>query len=225
MQEEMGKLKSIVEDPVLIMGSTTPPLDTERETKEMEKSNKTAPVIFDIEEDKDTTSAQGKNQAVAITEDKVAKIERLKSGFRVCKPQGSFLWPNMTSSSSTDEVNDHLFAIPTPPSVSSFTTTTTAPRLVPKPTSTVKPLAKKRSSTVAVMSKHPHPLEATTAQYATTSSSINLNLNEVPDNPGLDHGRQIHSSPCSLTYQRRNFPRVRYCNTHLVHSFLYLAYI
>jgi len=33
-------------------------------------------------------------------EGKAAKIQRLKSGFRLCKPQRSFLWLNMVRKSS-----------------------------------------------------------------------------------------------------------------------------
>ncbi|XVF54937.1 hypothetical protein PTKIN_Ptkin05aG0220900 [Pterospermum kingtungense] len=209
LEDEMGKLKAIVEDPVLIMGSTTPPLGTERETKEMEKSNKTALVILD-EEEKDS-AAEGKKpelprkriKAVAITEDKEAKIERQKSGFRICKPQGTFLWPNMALSTQV--------VVPTNDSVCSSTTTAlclvpSPQQYRPQPNSTVKPLAEKRSSTVAInfsptpISKQPPrlPLEATTS----------INLNEAPDNPH-DLGfcgsqNQKHSSPCSYTYQRRN---------------------
>ena len=202
----------------------------------MEKSNKTVLVISDEEEK--NSNEEGKNpalprkrrNAVAITEDKAAKIERQKSGLRICKPQGTFLWPNMVLSRQVVVPLDDLFAIPTPPSVCS--STTTAPGLVrspqehwPQPTSTVKPLAEKRS-TVAVnfsptpvsTQPPPLPLEATTAQYANSSITsntsstttrtnlINLNDNEVPGNPH-DHGfcgSQSHTAPCSLTYQRRN---------------------
>ncbi|EOY22826.1 SWITCH1, putative [Theobroma cacao] len=245
LEGEMGKLKSIVEDlnkpesaetTLLIMRSTTPPLSTGRETKEMEKSNKAVLVISD-EEEKDS-SAAGKTSAVprttrntVTTEDKAAKIERLKSGFRICKPQGTFLWPNMALSGQVVVPLDDQLAIPTPPSVCS--STTTASRLVPspqehrpQPTSTVKPLAERRSTVAAVnfsptaVSRHPPPLplEATTAQYANSSitpdtTSITtkttfINLNEVPGNPH-DHGfcgshSQSQTSPSPLTYQRRH---------------------
>ncbi|THG18922.1 hypothetical protein TEA_007251 [Camellia sinensis var. sinensis] len=33
-------------------------------------------------------------------EEKAVKIQRLKSGFRICKPQGTFLWPNMVSNNN-----------------------------------------------------------------------------------------------------------------------------
>ncbi|XWS60120.1 hypothetical protein CRYUN_Cryun07bG0007000 [Craigia yunnanensis] len=234
LEEEMGKLKSIVEDPLLIMGLITPTLGTERETKETEKSNKTVLVISDEEEKE--SNAKGKTpalpgtrrNAVATKEDKAAKIERLKSGFRICKPQGTFLWPNMALSRQVVVPIDELLAIPTPPSVGS--STTTAPRFVPspqehrpQPTFTVKPLAE-RQSTVAnfsptPVSRHPPPLplEAKTAKYAnskiisnttsTTTKTTLINLNDVPGNPH-DHVfsesySQSHTSLCPLTYQRR----------------------
>ncbi|KAG5615205.1 hypothetical protein H5410_015029 [Solanum commersonii] len=61
-------------------------------------------------------------------EGKAAKIQRLKSGFRLCKPQGSFLWPNMVRKSSGCNMSpqvvvqvEDLHMVQTPPSVSSST--------------------------------------------------------------------------------------------------------
>ncbi|XP_031280233.1 protein DYAD-like [Pistacia vera] len=59
---------------------------------------------------------------VIIPEDKAAKIKRLKSGFRICKPQGSFMWPDMTISVKDVIPLDDLIMVPTPPSVSSSST-------------------------------------------------------------------------------------------------------
>lgn len=128
---------------------------------------------------------------VAKTEDKAAKIRRLKSGFRICKPQGTFLWPNMAMSphSVMQQLQaDDPLVVPTPPSASS---STAAPRLIsvspssigPHPTSPVKPLARR-------------PLSTTT----TTSTRPNLiNLNEVPP-----HGPCDLAFCGTLTYQRRH---------------------
>ncbi|XVE56415.1 hypothetical protein DITRI_Ditri04bG0007100 [Diplodiscus trichospermus] len=226
LEEEIGKLKSIVEDPLLKLGSTTPTLGTEGETKEKEKSNKTVLVVSDGGENDSNAKVKSpklprtRRNAVATKEDKAAKIERLKSGFRICKPQGTFLWPNMVVSRQVVIPINDLLAIPTPPSVGS--STTTAPCLIPglqelrpQPTSTVKPLAE-RLNTVANFSptpvcRHPPPLplEVTTVNTTSTTTETNpINLNDIPCNLH-DHGfygshSQGHTSPCSFTYQRRH---------------------
>ncbi|GAA0145929.1 hypothetical protein LIER_06001 [Lithospermum erythrorhizon] len=77
---------------------------------------------------------------------KAAKIERLRSGFRICKPQGTFLWPNMmspTSSSPSQQVLLQMedLLVPTPPSIS-----LTPPRLPYQHQAPplVRPLAERR---------------------------------------------------------------------------------
>ncbi|XP_022037914.1 protein DYAD isoform X1 [Helianthus annuus] len=107
-------------------------------------------------------------------EGKAAKIERLKSGFKLFKPQGTFLWPNMvnpsstTTSSMSSRVED-LLVVPTPPSVNS----STPPHhhhhhhhltLVPP----LKPVPYRRPLTVTLSEPHP---------------STTINLNDVPTNP------------------------------------------
>lgn len=37
-------------------------------------------------------------------EEKAAKLQKLKSGFRICKPQGTFLWPNMAPNNGSSPV-------------------------------------------------------------------------------------------------------------------------
>ncbi|XP_022929009.1 protein DYAD-like [Cucurbita moschata] len=133
---------------------------------------------------------------VAKTEDKAAKIRRLKSGFRICKPQGTFLWPNMAMSphSVMQQVQDDPVVVPTPPSASS---TTAAPRLSlspspstgPHPTSPVKPLARRPVGTTTT----------TTISNLTRRPNL-INLNEVPP-----HTQLCDLALCgTLTYQRRN---------------------
>ncbi|PPR88360.1 hypothetical protein GOBAR_AA32328 [Gossypium barbadense] len=196
VEEEMGKLRSKVEaaNALVIMGSTTPPLNTD--------NDKAMLVVSDEEKDgypeeRIPSVTRKRRNPVATTENKAAKIQRLKSGFRICKPQGTFLWPNMALSRQVVARIDDLLAVPTPPSVSS--STTTAPRRSPQPTSTVEPLAERRQ-TVAIKylpTSPPPPPEATT-------ETTLINLNEVPGNLH-DHGYcGSHSSPCPLTYQRRH---------------------
>ncbi|KAL3755922.1 hypothetical protein ACJRO7_002899 [Eucalyptus globulus] len=166
------------------------------------------------QEQEDKLHYQDKITATITTgiEDKAAKIERLKSGFRICKPQGTFLWPSTTTSPPSElvlSVQDLLVA-PTPPSVSS---STTSPPLLP--TSPVKPLAEKRLVNLAAL--------PTTTIIPThllsvpmTSPRSLINLNEVPtsqnirDCSRLCTGISIDNSDCipssslaALTYKRR----------------------
>ncbi|KAL8224029.1 hypothetical protein R6Q57_019504 [Mikania cordata] len=77
---------------------------------------------------KEPESADKKEAGVVqentAAEAKAAKIERLKSGFRLCRPQGTFLWPDTTTTttitSASSQVED-LLVVPTPPSVNSAT--------------------------------------------------------------------------------------------------------
>ncbi|KAI3915713.1 hypothetical protein MKX01_015538 [Papaver californicum] len=49
---------------------------------------------------------KGKQKAVVEKETKEEKRQRLRSGFRICKPQGSFLWPNMVAAASSPGNNN-----------------------------------------------------------------------------------------------------------------------
>ncbi|KAI3712578.1 hypothetical protein L1987_71137 [Smallanthus sonchifolius] len=135
--------------------------------------------------DKNEAAGDLKETSGQKLEGKAAKIERLKSGFRLCRPQGTFIWPNMvnptttntTSSMSSSQVED-LLVVPTPPSVNS--STPTPPQLVyhhhhhhhhlslaPPP---VKPVPERRPLTVK-LSEGPSSTTTTT----TTTTLINLN--------------------------------------------------
>ncbi|XP_038993385.1 protein DYAD-like [Hibiscus syriacus] len=98
VEEEMGKLKSKMEaaNALVLMGSTKPPLSIESDRSV-------------LEEEKKPSVARKRRSPVVTREEKASKIERLKSGFRICKPQGTFLWPP----------NEDLAPITTPPSVTS----------------------------------------------------------------------------------------------------------
>ncbi|GMI76631.1 hypothetical protein HRI_001332400 [Hibiscus trionum] len=177
VEEEMGKLKSKVEaaNALLLMGLTTQPSSTE--------SDKTVLVNVISDEEKDgepeekSPAVTRKRRSPVVTREEKAS-ERLKSGFRICKPQGTFLWPNMSLSRQVAAPNEDLVSIPTPPSVSS---------------SIVKRLPERRNTSVAAVKYLP----TATPHYANSL----INLNEVPGNGNLqDH----HGSPCPLTYQRRH---------------------
>ncbi|KAJ6342039.1 hypothetical protein OIU78_010058 [Salix suchowensis] len=137
MEEEMKLLKSRVkksnrtgstERPAFFMGSTelTTPAGSGRKGKEVIYREKEAMVLRELAQEQCQSSAGGNisptTKSAAPPEDRTAKIERLKSGFRICKPQGSFLWPDMTTSTPHPQVAAHLqdlIAVHTPPSVSS----------------------------------------------------------------------------------------------------------
>ncbi|XP_073268467.1 protein DYAD isoform X3 [Populus alba] len=168
MEEEMKKLKTRLkksnrtestERPALLMGSTesTTPAGSERKGKEVMHQEKEAMVLGESAQEQCESSGGNTSpttKSAAPTEDRAAKIERLKSGFRVCKPQGSFLWPDMTTSTphpqGAVQLQD-LIAVHTPPSVSS-----TSPKQSyllftphgPRHTSPVKASAERRPVTI-----------------------------------------------------------------------------
>ncbi|KAJ9164035.1 hypothetical protein P3X46_023652 [Hevea brasiliensis] len=246
MEEEMGKVKTTVEEANRTESSERPTLMGLPESTSTAGTAQRERKAAVVQRKKETTVSRefgqehgkaGSNKAPpttklpAPTEDKAAKIERLKSGFRICKPQGTFLWPNMVISSPQVVVQlEDLFSVPTPPSVSS--TSATQHRLFPTPPSEhqgpipnflVKPLAEKRPVTIAPSTAitrqiHP-PREVNSTQYenssiSTTSSTSTtttiktslINLNEPPrpsnqNDNGL-FGSDSHGQT-NFTYQRR----------------------
>ncbi|XP_011018358.1 PREDICTED: LOW QUALITY PROTEIN: protein DYAD-like [Populus euphratica] len=162
MEEEMKKLKTRVkklnrtestERPALLIGSTesTTPAGSGRKGKEVM-------VLGELAQEQCQSSGGNippTTKSAAPTEDRAAKIERLKSGFRICKPQGSFLWPDMTASTphpqGAVQLQD-LIAVHTPSSVSS-----TSPKQSyllftphgPRHTSPVKESAERRAVTIS----------------------------------------------------------------------------
>lgn len=191
-------------EPVL-MGSPTTPSDTEREIKGMGQMNKSAMKPGEIE-------GRDKSAAIVATEDKAAKIQRLKSGFRICKPQGTFLWPNMNNMPISPQLVVQLedsFVVQTPPSVSSSTTTSAAHQLlhISQPqygthsTSPVKPLAEKcpvSTTTLCTVSKSSASPSLPLPPKTITKTSF-INLNEIP----TDQNNDTTTLSGTLTYQRR----------------------
>lgn len=131
-----------------------------------------------------TNVTEKEAESTGAGEEKAAKIQRLKSGFRICKPQGTFLWPNMASSQVVVHAED-LLMVPTPPSVSS--STASAPPQLPyhhhhyRPYP-VKPLALK----VTVSSIGDTNFSTTTTTTAGTNKTTTslMNLNDFPSHPG-----------------------------------------
>jgi hypothetical protein len=148
------------ERPALLMGSTesTTPAGSGRKGKEVMHQEKEAMVLGELAQEQCQSSGGNippTTKSAAPTEDRAAKIERLKSGFRICKPQGSFLWPDMTTSTPHPQGKvqlQDLIAVHTPPSVSS-----TSPKQSyllftphgPRHTSPVKASAERRPVTIS----------------------------------------------------------------------------
>ncbi|CDP05355.1 unnamed protein product [Coffea canephora] len=180
-----------------------------KEIVELEKGTKEQEVQVVVNVGELEGSAKAENAAAAeaaTAEKKAAKIERLKSGFRICKPQGTFLWPNMarnicnyTATGSTTSHNmvsprvvvqvEDLLVVPTPPSVSS--STALAPPLLPyyhttntnnhhQPTSPVKPLAERRAVKVTVSTlsnDHGDHSDSSTVTTTTTANKKTTPIN------------------------------------------------
>ncbi|KAL5569870.1 hypothetical protein UlMin_026445, partial [Ulmus minor] len=188
-EQIMSELKA---PPPLLIGYPTSPSDTEMEREGMKQNNKSFVSTSGDEE------GQEENQG----EDKATKIQRLKSGFRICKPQGSFLWPNVTPFPQIMVQLDDPFEVPTPPSASS---STTAPPLLfhslqplqcgPSPVSPpVKPLAEKRPVKPATLSSVSKGSLSTFPPPPPETPNSLINLNEVP----IDH-----LNTDTLSYKRK----------------------
>ncbi|KAB5564340.1 hypothetical protein DKX38_004394 [Salix brachista] len=237
MEEEMEKLKTRVEKsnrtesterPALLMGSTESitPARTGRKGKGVMHQEKEATALGELAQEQCKSSSGGfiapGTESPAPSEDRAAKIERLKSGFTLCKPQGSFLWPDMTTLTPHSQVVvqlEDLITVHTPPSVSS-----TSPKQsrylfappsqthIPHRTSPVRPLAEKRPVTIpqstASTTSITCPLLDQMTHFRYENSSIStsttttktplVNLNEPlntnqTDDYGLFCGSQSHA--------------------------------
>ncbi|KAH7854453.1 hypothetical protein Vadar_013987 [Vaccinium darrowii] len=183
IEEEIGKLKSKVKED--IQSDSALMISTEScDEKEKKKVGKPLLVPQEQEEGRgDQGKANTKEKEAESTvpgEEKAPNIQRLKSGFRICKPQGTFLWPNMASSQVKVHVED-LLMVPTPPSVSS--STAPAPCQLPyhhhHRAYPVKPLAQRQGFKVTVSSagetSNASTIAPTTINKKTTTTLINLN--------------------------------------------------
>ncbi|GAY62568.1 hypothetical protein CUMW_218860 [Citrus unshiu] len=139
--------------------------ETEKPKSSVEEPNKPAESALTSDDKQggiDKTTTLPPETTKVKPEDRAAKIERLKSGFTLCKPQGSFLWPNMAMSPQPNKALVHLedlFLVPTPPSVSSSIASSSPQRLfsplsenLPLPNFPVKPLAERLPVTVTLTS-------------------------------------------------------------------------
>ncbi|XP_052181292.1 protein DYAD-like [Diospyros lotus] len=186
-EEEIGKLKSKVTEETscgsaLLLASTKGCADEKEKKKAQEKGE--ALGAQQQEEARDDLRKRNPTEKMAAAagaraEGKAAKIQRLKSGFRICKPQGTFLWPNMVTTTTTGNISSPLFAVPTPPSVSS----STANHHHHLPASPVKPLAEKLPFAATAAATGDENLSTSPAGSKTPTCLINLN-----DLPGTNHG-------------------------------------
>lgn len=196
MQEEIGKLKSKVREEIK---SDSALMVSAESCDEKEKKKVGKPLV--VAQQKEAVGTEGRGdqgktniadkeaESTGAGEEKAAKkIQRPKSGFRICKPQGTFLWPNMASSQVVVHAED-LLMVPTPPSVSS--STAFAPPQLPyhhhhyRPYP-VKPLAERRALKVTVSSigeTNFSTTRTTTAGTNKTTTSL-MNLNDFPSHPG-----------------------------------------
>ncbi|WJX92664.1 hypothetical protein P8452_74271 [Trifolium repens] len=191
MEEQLGRLKEpIISESLtpqtLLLGPTSMTENIVEKTREKEKWNN----------DKGTKSADTQMVGSIAVEDRAAKIRRLKSGFQICKPRGTFKWPNMSMSPHVvDNLDEHTMVL-TPGAAS--TSTTSPPKLISKsqthnlplslpcPSSPVKPLAERRAvstTTLAHVSRPFSPplgIPKSTINTTITKSSSSINLNETP---------------------------------------------
>ncbi|GAU50386.1 hypothetical protein TSUD_368660 [Trifolium subterraneum] len=187
MEDQLGMLKpTVVQEPIMSESSTPPALLLGQEASEDVKGTN----------DKETKSADTQMVLSSKAELRAAKIERLKSGFKICKPKGTFIWPNMSVSPNLLTNLDEHTMVQTP-------TPTSAPKLVLKsqtqnltlsllnPSSPIiKPLAERRTVSTATLTYvtgtfSPYlssPLETpkTTISTTITKSGSSVNLNETP---------------------------------------------
>ncbi|XP_060206298.1 protein DYAD-like [Lycium barbarum] len=146
-------------------------------------------------------------------EEKAAKIQRLKSGFRLCKPQGSFLWPNMVRKNGGNNMSpqvvvqvEDLHMVQTPPSVSS-SSAIAPPSLLPfhknsLPASPVKPVPERRAVTVTVStisSETCYGAGDNMNYSAGNKTTTMINLNDVPLNNVGEGFRQTPTSRQTIT--------------------------
>ncbi|KAJ6415409.1 hypothetical protein OIU84_004246 [Salix udensis] len=210
------------------MGSTEliTPAGTGRKGKGVMHQEKEATALGELAQEQCKSSSGGfiapGTESPAPSEDRAAKIERLKSGFTLCKPQGSFLWPDMTTLTPHSQVVvqlEDLITVHTPPSVSS-----TSPKQsrylfappsqthIPHRTSPVRPLAEKRPVTIPQSTASTTPItcplldQMTHFRYENSSISTSttttktplVNLNEPlntnqTDDYGMFCGSQSHA--------------------------------
>lgn len=147
-------------------------------------------------------------------DERVAKIERLKSGFTMCKPRGSLVWPNKAMFPQPNKVVaqlEDLFLIPTTQSVSSSTASSSPHHFLsplsnsrPLPNRPVKPIPERRPVTVtltAAVTKPTHPLRPETISQIETITSTGVSTTDTSTKTSMI---DLNEMPCPHTCQGRN---------------------
>ncbi|XP_073294263.1 protein DYAD-like [Primulina huaijiensis] len=179
---------------------------TDQFKSEKDKTKNKQPQVQEISTVGDERSDFGEKPAFRsspLGDQKAAKIQRLKSGFRICKPQGTFLWPNMVKNYSTPCANmspqpDQVLVqveVPTPPSVSSpvptppsvSSSTASAPPQLPyqhllHPSPPVKPFAERGAVAVSLPTV-PKGTNIEDVGANTFSTATVINQKRVPNSP------------------------------------------
>jgi hypothetical protein len=173
IREEMRVLKPTMEDSALVFSeSAEVPLLVSDAGREMGSRDK------------------------ASLENKAANIEGLRSSFRICKQQGTFLWPNMSMSPKGVVQQTNSSLVPTPPSVYSSNKNTPNGH---NPGSPLKPLAERRAVNISTLSN------IVTPQSQIDSISVgktrDINLNEFPD---AYKNRDTNAISETLTIKQQN---------------------
>ncbi|TXG70610.1 hypothetical protein EZV62_005545 [Acer yangbiense] len=176
MEQEMEKLKSLEE-----ANYKTESAPKQRSLKE---STKPAPPSRGSEKETKEVERKKKETIIKTTtpEGKAEKIERLKSGFRICKPQGTFLWPDMAMSPPATAVVsfDNLLVTSTPSSSS---------HLLPPTPPPVKPFAEKLLPPAALTLTKP-------ITKPCNPGLLMINLNELPTNQ--NEAKNPAAIPCLI---------------------------
>ncbi|XP_045803069.1 protein DYAD-like [Trifolium pratense] len=192
IEDQLGMLKpAVIEEPIMSESSTPPALLLGPATLAQNIGEETSEDVKGTN-DKETKSADKQMVLSSKSELRAAKIERLKSGFKICKPKGTFMWPNMSVSPNLLTNLDEHTMVPTPTSAFKLVTKSHTQNLsLLNPSSPIiKPLAARRTVSTATLTYvtgpfSPHlspPLETSRSKITTTitKSSSSINLNESP---------------------------------------------
>ncbi|GAB2223128.1 hypothetical protein Droror1_Dr00017265 [Drosera rotundifolia] len=206
MEEDVGKLvleakckAPVASEPQTPMYNKSAPLQDEQD--KIPAATKTATT----ETAKAETAAADQKAA-----EKEARRQRLKSGFRICKPEGTFLWPANMAASATSSNHLNLLlpstssspfsaVVPTPPSVSSSSAFPPSRHLFFPP---VKPVPERPKVVVATAAAAGGCLQlvkdnvcsptATTGSFSRSSSSSCISSCIVPDLNEVPAGGDYH---------------------------------
>ncbi|XP_047325967.1 protein DYAD-like [Impatiens glandulifera] len=218
IEEEMGKVKNKrrwEEFPERVTGAENEKRLTEEERQKAGAGERKTAAAAAAARTVVVAGKEGEETAAGVlvagkkkkaSEEKAEKIERLKSGFKICKPQGTFLWPNMginlqkqLALSPASQLGNLFLNGGGPPSVSSSSASPLFPHqqlvLHGSQSPVRRPLPERRAFSMnlcPLISESSSPRQencgsnyiATTPTHKTTSI---LNLNDLPTSAAGDH--------------------------------------